>query len=191
MNGDARSPDAGLADPSIAIDCALRSGDWAALPEAETLALRAARAALAEAADLPANLPEGGELSLALSDDAELQILNKAYRGKDGPTNVLSFPGSFPGGESSGGGPAQLGDVILAYGVCAREAAAQGKSLADHLSHLVVHGVLHLLGHDHEAEGEAARMEALERRILAGLGIADPYAGETARQTRRAGAGGA
>lgn len=188
MNEEARSPDAGLADPSIAIDCALRSGDWAALPEAETLALRAARAALAEAADLLANnLPEGGELSLALSDDTELQILNKAYRGKDGPTNVLSFPA----GESSGGGPAQLGDVILAYGVCAREAAAQGKSLADHLSHLVVHGVLHLLGHDHEAEGEAARMEALERRILAGLGIADPYAGEAARQTRRAGAGGA
>lgn len=174
MNGDARSPGAGLADPSIAIDCALRSGDWAALPEAEALALGAARAALAEAADLPA----GGELSLALSDDAELRILNKAYRGKDGPTNVLSFPG----GEPSGSGPAQLGDVILAYGVCAREAAAQGKSLADHMRHLVVHGVLHLLGHDHEAEEEAARMEALERRILAGLGIADPYAEEQTSQ---------
>ena len=170
MSGEARSPGAGLEEPAIAIDCALRSDDWSALPQAEALALRAARAALAAAAELPAE----GELSLALSDDAELQILNKAYRGKDGPTNVLSFPGD----SGPAGAPAQLGDVILAYGVCAREAAAQGKSLADHMSHLVVHGVLHLLGHDHEAEAEAARMEALEAQVLAGLGIADPYAAE-------------
>jgi probable rRNA maturation factor len=166
----------GLEEPSIAIDCVLRSDDWAALPGAETLAARAARAALDAASGAPGGFSEGGELSLALSDDAELQILNKAYRGKDGPTNVLSFHGDT----DTHGGPVQLGDVVLAYGVCAREAEAQGKSLADHMSHLVVHGVLHLLGHDHEAEAEAARMEALEVRVLAGLGIADPYAAETA-----------
>lgn len=173
MTGEARSPGTGLEEPYIAVDCALRSDDWSALPEAAKLAVRAARAALAVAPDLPAAC----ELSLALSDDAELQILNKAYRGKDGATNVLSFHGD---GDAGHGGPVQLGDVILAYGVCAREAAAQGKSLADHMSHLVVHGVLHLLGHDHEAEAEAARMEALEARVLASLGIANPYANERA-----------
>ena len=172
MSGDARSPGAGLEEPAISIDCVLRSDDWSALPGAEALAERAARAALAEIGGLTGEC----ELSLALSDDAELQILNKAYRGKDGPTNVLSFHGD---GDAHGG-PAQLGDVILAYGVCAREAEAQNKSLADHMSHLVVHGVLHLLGHDHEAEDEAERMEALEVRVLSGLGIADPYAAERA-----------
>ncbi|MEX0921499.1 MAG: rRNA maturation RNase YbeY [Rhodovibrionaceae bacterium] len=169
-------------DPSespIAIDCALRCAAWAAsLPEAEALARRAAAAALAAGG---VDLPRGGELSLALSDDAELQILNKAYRGKDGPTNVLSFPGD-PLPETAGQ-PYLLGDVVLALGVCAREAAAQGKTLADHLTHLVVHGVLHLLGQDHESDAEAARMEALEVRILAGLGIADPYASAAQRES--------
>lgn len=182
MSGEARSPIAespaapaeASSEGSIAIDCTLRSAAWTAcLPGAETLARRAAEAALAGSG---VALPQGGELSLALTDDAEVQVLNKAYRGKDGPTNVLSFPGdSLP---QTAGQPYQLGDVVLAQGVCAREATAQGKSLADHLGHLVVHGVLHLLGQDHESEAEATRMEALEVRILAGLGIADPYAGE-------------
>ena len=185
MTGDARSTGAGPAEPSIAIDCALRSDDWADLPEAAELAERAARAALAACPQLPA----GGELSLVLSDDAEVQILNKAYRGKDGPTNVLSFPGD-PLPEGDGGPPYLLGDVVLAQGVCAREAAAQGKALADHLSHLVVHGVLHLLGHDHENDSEAERMESLEVEILAALGVADPYASERAANARRAGAPG-
>ncbi len=183
MTADARSPGAGTALDSISIDCALRSPEWAAsLPESEALARRAARAALAAAATAPF---DGGELSLALSDDAELQILNKAYRGKDGPTNVLSFPGEAPDAADQ---PRQLGDVVLAYGVCLREAQAQDKSLADHLAHLVVHGVLHLLGHDHETEAEAERMEALEVRILAGLGIADPYLAAADERKEAAGA---
>lgn len=181
MTGDARSPDSGLTEPSISIDCALRSDDWACLPEAVELAECAASAALAACPALPA----GGELSLALSDDAEVQVLNKAYRGKDGPTNVLSFPGD-PLPEEDEGRPYLLGDVVLAQGVCAREAAAQDKTLADHLSHLVVHGVLHLLGHDHEGDAEAARMEALEVDVLAGLGVADPYAAERGAETGRA-----
>lgn len=116
------------------------------------------------------------ELGVTLTDDATVRTLNRDWRGQDKPTNVLSFPAADDG---PAGLPAELprllGDVVLAYGVCAAEAAAQGKALADHLSHLVVHGVLHLAGHDHEVETEAARMEALETAILAGLGIADPY----------------
>ena len=97
--------------------------------------------------------------------------LNARFRDKDKPTNVLSFPAP----ESAA---PHLGDVVLAYGVCAAEAEAQGKTLSDHLSHLVVHGVLHLLGRDHEDDAEAEEMEAEEREILAGIGVADPYAAE-------------
>jgi probable rRNA maturation factor len=104
-----------------------------------------------------------------LADDARLQALNAQFRGKDSPTNVLSF-----GAPAGGAGP--LGDIALAYGVCAREAAEQGKSLAAHLQHLTTHGVLHLIGYDHEDAAEAEAMEAKERAILAGLGLADPYA---------------
>ena len=110
-----------------------------------------------------------GELSIRVVSRPESQALNKQYRDKDKPTNVLSFPAAesaFP----------HLGDVVLGYAYCAAEAEAQGKTLSDHLSHLVVHGVLHLVGFDHGAPREAARMEGLERRVLAGLGVADPYA---------------
>jgi len=111
------------------------------------------------------------ELSVVLTDDARIADLNKAWRGKDGPTNVLSFPAArMPGAEA-----ALLGDVVLARETIGREAEAQGKSFVDHLSHLTVHGVLHLLGYDHAAEAEADEMEALERNILEDLGIADPY----------------
>ena len=101
-----------------------------------------------------------------------MRELNARFRAKDGPTNVLSFPAAAnPHGH--------LGDVALAFGVCAREAAEQGKSLADHTQHLVAHGVLHLLGYDHMSDDEAEAMEGLERVVLAGLGVADPYeAGE-------------
>jgi probable rRNA maturation factor len=95
------------------------------------------------------------------------QALNARFRGKDAATNVLSFPA--PGADAG------LGDVALALGVCEREAAEQGKTLADHLTHLTAHGVLHLLGYDHESDAEAEAMEARERAILAGLGVADPY----------------
>ena len=110
-----------------------------------------------------------GSLTILLSGDAKLEELNAFFRGKNKPTNVLSFPA----GENSDG---YLGDVAIAYGVVKREASESGKRFSDHLAHLAVHGVLHLLGHDHEKPKEAARMEGLEREILAEFGIGDPYA---------------
>src|SRR5258708_5673899 len=132
-----------------------------ALPGAERLVRRAARAAGPRAR-------RGGakSLNVALADDKRVRALNARDRSKDKPTNVLSYPS----GERS-----FAGDVILARQTVWREARAQKKSPADHVTHLVVHGVLHLLGHDHEDDTEAERMERLERRILARLGIADPY----------------
>jgi probable rRNA maturation factor len=131
-----------------------------ALPGAGALARRAARAARAAAAPGP-----GGALCIVLADDALQRRLNRTFRGRDKPTNVLSFDGA----------PGALGDVVLALETIAAEAEAQGKALADHVAHLVVHGVLHLMGYDHERPGPARRMERLEIEILAGLGIADPY----------------
>ena len=130
----------------------------------------AALAEIAAAATLAHERAEAGDVAILLADDARLAALNAAFRGKPAPTNVLSFPAA---GEASGGA---LGDIALAYGVCAREASEQGKSLAHHLQHLTAHGVLHLLGYDHESDAEAQAMEAAERAILAGLGVADPYA---------------
>jgi probable rRNA maturation factor len=135
--------------------------------EAWTAALADA-AAVAERAALAALGTVEGDVVILLADDAAVQALNAGYRGKVKPTNVLSFPAA----ESAA---PHLGDLILAYGVCAAEAEAQGKTLSDHLSHLTVHGVLHLLGRDHEDEAEAEEMEAEERDILASLGVADPY----------------
>jgi probable rRNA maturation factor len=131
-----------------------------ALPQAEAVATRAAQAALGTLA---------GDVVILLTDDDAVRELNARFRGKDRPTNVLSFPAP----ESAA---PHLGDVVLAFGVCAAEAEFQSKTLADHLSHLVVHGVLHLLGRDHEDDAEAEAMEAEEREILAELGVVDPYA---------------
>ena len=151
------------------------------LPEAEALACGAARAALA-AVPVDRRPPAGAELSLVLADDTVLRRLNRDYRGQDKPTNVLSFAN-----QAAIGSPARLdsdllGDVVLARETLCREAAEQGKDPAHHLCHLVVHGVLHLLGYDHEIDSETAKMEDLEVDILAGLGIADPYAGLVARE---------
>jgi probable rRNA maturation factor len=110
----------------------------------------------------------GGDVVILLAADSRLRALNAAFRGKDTSTNVLAFPG--PGAADG------LGDIALALGVCVREAAEQGKTLAAHLQHLTAHGVLHLLGYDHQTDAEAEVMEAKERLILAGLGVADPYA---------------
>jgi probable rRNA maturation factor len=107
-------------------------------------------------------------LTILLSSDRRLQALNRDFRGKDKATNVLSFPA---GANHEG----YRGDIAIAYGVTIREAKEAGKSFADHATHLVVHGVLHLAGYDHERPRDAKRMEPLEVKILAGLGIADPY----------------
>lgn len=142
------------------IDIEVEDLAWsAALPEPEAVVLPAAEA------DLDAR----GGVTILLTDDDSVAALNERFRGKAGPTNVLSFPA--PDNPED-----HLGDIALAYGVCAREAAEQGKPLAHHLQHLVAHGVLHLLGYDHLTEAEAEEMEALERRILAELGVPDPYA---------------
>ena len=115
------------------------------------------------------------EISLVFTDDAEQRALNRDYRHKDRATNVLSFPNMDDDTPADAGMPRLLGDVVLARETVEREAREQGKSLADHVTHLLVHGTLHLLGYDHEEVAEAAEMEALETTILAGLGIADPY----------------
>ena len=127
--------------------------------------------AAAEAALKRAKAPKNAALTILLADDARLKTLNRDFRGKNKPTNVLSFPSEDPG---------YLGDIALAFGVTEKEAKAGGKRFADHAAHLVVHGVLHLMGYDHETDAEALRMEPLETAILATLGIADPYREEAA-----------
>ena len=145
------------------IEVEIDSDGWTeALPEAAAVAERAAHAALGTVE---------GDVVVLLAADEAVRDLNQRFRDKDRPTNVLSFPAAesaFP----------HLGDVVLGYAYCAAEAKTQGKTLSDHLSHLVVHGVLHLLGRDHEDDAEAEEMEAEEREILAELGVSDPYAVE-------------
>jgi probable rRNA maturation factor len=119
------------------------------------------------------------DLAIRIVDEDEGRALNRHYRGKDYATNVLSFPADLPEGLPEGVHLPLLGDLVLCAPVVAREATEQAKSLNAHYAHLTVHGVLHLLGWDHEDDKDAVAMEQLEREILAGLGIDDPYAGET------------
>jgi probable rRNA maturation factor len=171
------------------VDVEVEADAWTlAVPGAEARARRAALAALAAAPDLA---PPRPGLVILLADDEAVRDLNARFRGKDAPTNVLAFPspdpGRVPGGALFGAGPsAHLGDIALAYGVCAREAREQGKPLADHLAHLVIHGVLHLLGFDHQDEAEAEVMEARERTLLAGMGVPDPRGPAPRAQDARA-----
>jgi probable rRNA maturation factor len=118
-----------------------------------------------------------GTITVRLVDAREGRAYNEGYRGKTGPTNVLSFPTPEPLARPPGE-PAELGDIVVCMPVVAREAREQGKAPRDHLAHLVVHGTLHLLGYDHERPAEARAMESLETRILARLGLPDPYAAE-------------
>jgi probable rRNA maturation factor len=146
---------------TVAVDISVPCKSWRrVLPRAGALARRAVAAALAEA-----GYAGGGEMSLVLAGDATLAKLNAKYRRRAGPTNVLSFPAA----------PPLLGDVVIAYQTVVREAREQDKRLADHFTHLVVHGTLHLLGHDHVRRADAKRMERLEVAALFRLGIADPY----------------
>lgn len=163
----------------------IQDESWtAALASADDTARRACQAAWAE---LPVTArPHAGggaeasvvEVSVVLADDATVQALNRDYRGRDTSTNVLSFANLDDAGApgTPDGEPVLLGDIVLARETVLAEARAQAKTPGDHLSHLCVHGLLHLLGYDHLADAEAETMEALERRVLARLGIADPYA---------------
>ncbi len=144
------------------IEAEIGDAAWsAALEDPAGLAARAGEAALAGA-------QAEGDVAVLLTGDDAIAELNQRFRGKPGPTNVLSFPAPCSARP-------HLGDVAVAFGVCEREAADQGKRLADHLTHLVAHGVLHLVGYDHESDAEAQTMEALERRVMQGLGAPDPY----------------
>ncbi|MFG6281438.1 rRNA maturation RNase YbeY [Sphingomonas sp. S6] len=154
---------------------------WADATDWDALAVRAARAAIertphGELLTTPATV----EISVRLTSDDEVQALNRQYRQKDKPTNVLSFPMVQPDlidtvSQNSDDGELLLGDIVLAHGVCEREAAEKGVSVEEHATHLLVHGTLHLLGYDHMGDDEAEAMEEIERQALATLGIADPY----------------
>jgi probable rRNA maturation factor len=147
---------------------------WAAEADADAVIHRAIEAA---AAMVDSDTGDA-ELAIMLTDDAGIRTLNQNWRGIDKPTNVLSFPALQPpeGVDEPDDMPRMLGDIAIAYETTRREADEEDKPFANHLSHLAVHGFLHLVGYDHEKDDEAEEMEALEREILATLGIADPYA---------------
>ena len=149
---------------------------WSADVDWDALAARAVMAAIAAARPRLAESAGTLEVSVKFADDGEVAGLNKAYRGKDGPTNVLSFP-MFAGDALAALGERDelLGDIVLAAGVCAREATEREVPVVAHASHLIVHGLLHLLGHDHGEDARAEAMEATEVRALESLGLPDPY----------------
>jgi probable rRNA maturation factor len=156
----------------LEIDISITDDDWTnALGDVEGLCRSAALAAFQVAG--PQDF-DNAEVSILLSDNTQVQDLNREYRDKDKPTNVLSFA-SLDEAQPMHGGPALLGDIVIAYGVASSEAKTENKPLNNHLSHLVVHGMFHLLGLDHECADEADQMEALEIKTLSSLGIADPY----------------
>jgi probable rRNA maturation factor len=168
----------------LSLDISVPSPLWRRLPRARFIARETIAAAAAESGGPSVDRPEerasfqllcGAEVSLCLADDAALHALNLRWRGVDKPTNVLSFP-SAPLDRL--GDATTLGDIALAYETLGRESDDLGISFADHYRHLLAHGFLHLIGYDHETEAEAERMEALETKILARLGAADPYARE-------------
>ena len=169
-----------MLDVAVAHEAPWPASDW------EELAAKAVRAGLertpqAELAELAATV----EVSVRLTSDAEVQNLNRQYRHKDQPTNVLSFPmvqpDLLPSLANSDDGEILLGDIALAHETCAHEAEERGVTLEAHAAHLIVHGTLHLLGHDHMNEAEAEAMEAIERDAMAALGLHDPYAIEDDR----------
>jgi probable rRNA maturation factor len=176
MKSDARTATLRLRWPpsGLAIDIIVDSPLWKAQRGTRTLLRRAIAEAAAGAATTC------GELAILLTDDSRMRALNRDWRGKDEPTNVLSFPapsdlrGSRLAGERRDGGR-RLGDIAIAFETTAREALAAHRPFGHHLVHLAVHGFLHLVGHDHEAEAEAEAMEALEIVVLARLDVPNPY----------------
>lgn len=164
--------------PALALS--VEAGDWPGEAEATGWF----EAALGACADELGRSFAGCEISVVLTDDTAMAAINAAHRGIDRPTNVLSFPalpaeavaGALDAAQA-GGPPLLLGDLVFARGTIAREALAAGRTDVHHMQHLIVHGFLHLLGHDHMEDDEAEAMESLETRVLARLSIADPYAG--------------
>ena len=153
---------------TIDIDILISSDDWDSVDDLDPLTRRCIAASVAESG---VRLIDGCELSVTFCDDAEIQGLNAQWRGKDAATNVLSFP--TPGAPEN---KPLLGDIVIAYETVAREAQEQEKTFHAHVTHMIMHGFLHLIGYDHESAAEAEEMETLERRIASTLGLRDPYA---------------
>jgi probable rRNA maturation factor len=166
-------PSRKLSTLRLEVDVVRHGEEWSHAAVTDAMLKRGARAALLSA---PPEAQGAYQVIILLTDDAEIKELNRTWRGKDAPTNVLSFPGGDDPTD-----PRLLGDVVLAYETILQEARDSGIPFADHVQHLVVHGLLHLLGFDHMNDEEAERMENLERTALASIGIADPYAEERAR----------
>jgi probable rRNA maturation factor len=166
---------AAMIDVAVIVEAPWPEGTW------EELGERCVGVALARTAQAGWTASDATiEVAIRLTSDDEVQVLNRQYRGKDRPTNVLSFPMVQPDlldtvTRNSDDGEVLLGDIVLAHGVCAQEANERGIELTDHAAHLIVHGCLHLLGYDHQGDAEAEAMEAIEREALAAIGLHDPY----------------
>jgi len=168
---DKKTPASAATAGALDIDLMIEEGAWPGEDVLRALVDRAVPVTLAEA---EVEAVDGVELSLVFTDDDSIQRLNAEWREKDKPTNVLSFP-AFPMAPGDAL-PPMLGDIVLAYETVKREAELEGKPLENHITHLIIHGLLHLLGYDHETDEEAEEMETLERQALARLAIPDPYA---------------
>ena len=155
------------------IDIAIETESWDAFEDPAGLAESVIGQSISQSG---VRISEGAEISIVLCDDAFIAELNRKWRQIDKPTNVLSFPSGGPIASTP-----VLGDIVIAFETTAREAAEAGKPLRDHVAHLLAHGFLHLIGYDHIADADAETMEALERAVLARLGIADPYAAPPAQ----------
>jgi len=171
MTAQAAAPGSGPAGPTIEV--VIDSPLWEREPATEAGLRRALAAAAAVVSP-----PQEAEVAVLLTDDAAIRLLNRDWRGVDKPTNVLAFPAAAPPAGSLAS-PLPIGDIVIAFETMAREAAAEARPFADHLAHLAIHGFLHLLGYDHQSDHDAETMEGLEGKILARLGIADPYARQT------------
>ena len=155
----------------VQIDVIVRSARWRKRPTAPAIVKTAVFAAAKAVSTPPA------ELAIVLDDDSAIRALNRKWRGRNAPTNVLSFPApAAPDGGKRAKSSPYIGDIVIAYQTTAREAVAEGKPFKHHLAHLAIHGFLHLLGYDHERDRDAEVMERLERRILKRLAVPDPYA---------------